>query len=68
MTAHFFAQSRAVMMTSLEPACNFVSVKQQWPPDAGLTASRAKHLTHVIRLSSWALEPKLARLGVMCSR
>lgn len=58
-------RSRAVMMTSLVPACYLITVKQQWPLDGGLTPSRAKHLTHMIRLSSWTLEHKLARLGVL---
>lgn len=30
------------MVASLAPACYFISVKQQWPLDGGLTASTAK--------------------------
>lgn len=33
-------------MTSLVPASYLITVKQKWPLDGGLTASRAKHLTH----------------------
>lgn len=37
-----FEQSQLVMMTSLAPACYFMSTNKQWPVDARLTHSRAK--------------------------
>lgn len=65
------AWSGAVIMTSLVPACYFITVKQQRPLDGGLPPSWATHLAHVIRLSSCTLGLKLARLrtlGALCLR